>query len=381
MAKRILFIATSSMSSPSGGGLANKALYNALEERYPGCVDVVMQEDGCQYPDNFHMVKRPTLLKRIFNTAICKFEGNYGSAIFELLERKASSYSLCVINVGLLGNLVSKIQQRGLKVVTIHHNYEPEFQRDNKSPCTFWGTITRFVSSVEKKSYLESDMNLFLTNSDMERFEKVYGSRLIGHNHVIGIFETNRRDAYYNPKQLPANKLVICGSLCSVQTITGVKHFEQECLPVLRKFYDNNFNLTLTGRNPGTYISKFVQQDSHIILEANPQDISKIVEKSGIFICPTNVGGGIKLRIMDGLKLGLPVITHEVSSRGYDKFFNQEWFQIYNDKISFEVALKKIVKLIQEKDDLRQEILDNYYNAFSFSKGKQEYINCIEAIV
>ena len=376
--KRILFIATSSINSLSGGGLANRALFNALDSRYPGMVDVVMQEDGNRYPDNFFIMKRTSLSERILNTLLCKTGHRYNKFVFNLIDKGNSEYSHCIINTGLFGNMVSGLHERGIKVATIHHNYEPEFQRDNKRPSTFWGLTTRSVGNSEKMAFSDSDMNMFLTKSDLQKFQSVYGPISKGKDYVIGIFDAEHHEKRIDINPVSQNKLVICGSLDSVQTLAGIRSFEKMYLPVLHEFYEDDFTLTLTGRSPGKHICNLVKRDRNLNLVASPEDISEVVYQSGIFICPTNVGGGLKLRILDGLKIGLPIITHEISARGYDMFFDKDWFQVYNDEESFRKALITINELITERPNIRQDILDDYYDAFSFIEGKRSYIEHVE---
>ena len=74
---------------------------------------------------------------------------------------------------------------------------------------------------------------------------------------------------------------------------------------------------------------------SNVELIPNPEDMNKVIGSGDIYICPTRVGGGLKLRIMDGLKLGLPVITHDCSSRGYDAFYGTPYLKSFSNKEGF----------------------------------------------
>ena len=121
--------------------------------------------------------------------------------------------------------------------------------------------------------------------------------------------------------------------------------------------------------------------DKQIHLVANPENMIETIIDSGIFICPTNVGGGVKLRIMDGLKLGMPIIAHRVSARGYDAFLGKPWFQVYDDKDSFNDALLKIIEVIGENRELRKEIIENYRQYFSFPKGKTRFLSSIKSFL
>ena len=170
---------------------------------------------------------------------------------------------------------------------------------------------------------------------------------------------------------------MICGSLNSVQTLRGIEHFSANCLPFIHSYYKDDFSLLITGRNPNDYICRLADSDKQIRLVPNPDNMSETIIDRGIFICPTNVGGGIKLRVMDGLKLGMPIITHKVSARGYDAFWDKPWFQIYEDRDSFKRSLEKINSIMKENAGLRDEIIESYKQIFSFSRGKERFLSSL----
>ena len=81
-------------------------------------------------------------------------------------------------------------------------------------------------------------------------------------------------------------------------------------------------------------------------------------------LCPTALGSGLKLRIMDGLKTGMPVLTHYVSLRGYEPFLDRFVFS-YADAESFRTALRKMKSISWN----REEIIRAYKDVFSFEAG------------
>ena len=375
--KKILFVATANIFLPSGGGLANRALLKALQEDFPNRVDVVHPEVKNKVPSNFYLVpdySGKEKIKGLLKGCVHK----YNPWLLNFIDQHRDEYSHCLINGGVFGDLVKHIQSRGIKVCVIHHNYEVEFQMDNRSMPTFGGYFPWFVKCNERNAYRNADLNLFLTNSDIETFKRVYGDISKGNNNVIGIFEDV--DCSFDDvigKSLYSRNLVICGSLNSVQTLRGMEHFSANCLSVLHSFYKDNFSLLITGRNPNEYICKLADNDKQIRLVPNPENMSETIIDCGIFICPTNVGGGIKLRVMDGLKLGMPIITHKVSARGYDAFWDKPWFQIYEDSDSFKSSLEKINSIMKENAGLRDEIIESYKQIFSFSNGKERFLSSL----
>lgn len=372
--KKILFFAASNIFLPSGGGLANRALLKALEEEYPDMVDVVHPKVENNVPSNFYLVPDYSGKEKIKGLLVGRVH-KYNPWLLNFINQHRGEYSHCFINGGIFGDLVENIHALGIKVCVIHHNYEVEFQMDNRSMPTFGGHFPYFVKRNERNAYRNADLNLFLTNSDLETLRRVYGDISKGNNAVIGIFEdVDRSLDDIKGKGLDAHKLVICGSLNSVQTLRGIEHFSANCLPFIHSYYKDDFSLLITGRNPNDYICKLADSDKRICLVPNPENMSETIIDRGIFICPTNVGGGIKLRVMDGLKLGMPIITHKVSARGYDAFWDKPWFQVYEDKDSFMIALEKINAVIKENDMLRDEITESYKRIFSYSSGKTRFL-------
>ena len=82
-----------------------------------------------------------------------------------------------------------------------------------------------------------------------------------------------------------------------------------------------------------------------------------------------DAGGGLKLRNMDGLRAGQPVLTHVRSARGYDALIRQPWFYSYEDTDSFRQGLEHIVQYINSKDYSRSQIQAQYYALFGLKAG------------
>ena len=89
------------------------------------------------------------------------------------------------------------------------------------------------------------------------------------------------------------------------------------------------------------------------------------MENADYYICPTCLGGGLKLRVMDGLKWGLPVISHTVSARGYDLFEEMGCLISYHNLDGFRRALETLKTSSFEK----KTVLRAYEEIFSFEAG------------
>lgn len=371
--KRILFIATTNLHGRSGGALAALAYYNAVRANYGSIVDLALPEEF-SYGTFEEAIPVPKRSKYISYIEIFKGRFHrYKDFFCKFLRKKSENYDIAIINGGFYaGDMVKMFQSYGLKVIVIHHNYEPEYHIDNKTLPTLHGLTSYFVKKNECAAYRYADLNAFLTNSDILLHQQHYGN---GRQEpfLLGVFEPVRNNASYKEiHEAQANyhkRIVITGSMNSVQTVRGIMDFKQRYFPILRsKFPD--WKIVIAGRKPAESIKQFQENNKDVIsLIPNPSNIDEVISLGSIFLCPTNVGGGLKLRIMDGLKNGLPVLTHRVSARGYEIFEKQPFFYIYDDELSFETGLTNLIEIVQKHQTSRSQIYSLYNSAFSFEAG------------
>lgn len=378
--QRILYITTVDMFLNSGGGIATRAFYNALTNRYPNEVDVIHYDDGyCQnLPENFLSFGRVSNLRKAFNYLNGTLH-RFKPRINMYLEKNLYKYRLVIINSGLFGDIVPLIKKSGTKLIVIHHNYEVDFQMDNKVASTLWGRFPYLVRKNEKVSYMLSDLNLFLTAHDKNTMEQFYGILPQGRNKVVGIFEPEQTRYEINKSHLNIAEIVISGSLNDVQTVKGLEDFLNNYKSTLDDYFYERYSLTITGRNPAQSVINRISNFKNYKIVPNPLNMQDTIKSFGLFINPVNCGSGLKLRLMDPLKLGIPILVNEVSSRGYEFFFDEEWFQIYNDKKTFEEGLIRISNYCSDRNDVRQLIQNKYIEFFSFQTGSQRFIDLINS--
>lgn len=376
--KRVLFIATTDINGKDGGGLGQKAYHASFAKLFPNQVDIIMPAEyvDSRYPNAMGAPKRGIMS--------CFLSGSihrYKDYVDQYLREHVNVYSLCVISGGLYaGDMMDMIHSYGLKILVIHLNFEREYQMDNKSLWTFYGRTPFFVVRNERKAYKKADCNCFMSKADVELFEASYG-HLEKPSVIVGAYEY---EDLPNETPLVTKKeykrcIAITGSLNTEQTIAGIRDFRNNYYKIVKETYPD-WNIVMAGRNPSDEIMKF-QKDNAGKIEVipNPEDMKEIILNSDIFLCPTNVGGGIKLRVMDGLKYGRPILVHKVSARGYDSMFDCPFFKVYDDPTSFRKGLMELVEYIESNND-HNYIRTKYLEYFSLSGGTSRFKSAINMI-
>lgn len=280
-----------------------------------------------------------------------------------LLEK--NHYEYCIFDHNsIAGSLVDLCKNKGIKTIVLNHNFEYDYFRDNNSGTKCLLLLPQ-IKRNEQKSYLECDYNIFLTEEDKEQFAEVYGK-----SNTISIVGGCFNDKNYVSKELigaPLHKdnvtIIISGTMGNVQNLDGINYFLDELYPLVPQ----NTRVVFAGKNPPVALaSRLNALSPRVVLKANPKDMNEIVSQCDIFLCPTRLGGGMKLRVMDGLRNGLPVLAHEVSARGYRAFEKEGILYRFANKMEFAYNLKRIIEELQLGRLSRECIIATADELFSF---------------
>lgn len=368
MKKRILIDATNvNIRQPGGGTFCTKAYLEAFLALYPDRIDVLHPEEAVIRDERYNTIDVPrrTRTQRIVGIGKGYFHRS-APFILDYLRHHKDTYQTVLICTGLYaGGIITQIQSLGIQVIVLHHNYEPEYRIDSKSVLTLNGRTDILIRHWERKGYLHADINLFLTPDDLNRFGKEYGYRT--NNYVTGIFEPSEAQQELQPEQMDQSAVITC-ALSDIQNQGPLIRFTERYLPVFEKTLPE-WKICLMGRNPSDIIREMADRHDTIELIPNPKDIRSLASKSAFYLCPMDAGGGLKLRIMDGLRAGQPVLTHVRSARGYDALNKQPWFCTYYDTDSFQHGLENIERYIQSKEYSRRQIQAQYYALYGLKAG------------
>lgn len=351
----------------NGGGIyASRAYINAFSEIADEVTLLYPMKEGMDVEgisdrvDAYPISNQKSRFRKIIDCLIGRMH-RYSDCFEKFIKQRDYDY-VVFDNSKVSYGLIDIAHRYGCKVITIHHNYEYEYNRDNLAGLTravflFW------IKRIEKQAVQKSDLNLTLTNQDKLLLAKAYDSSCLDRIAVLGCFEYARRNPVFSEKKDNEYNFIITGSLEDVQTEQSLLPWLDDYFPILKRNIPG-MRLVIAGRNPSERIVTKCK-DLDVDLYASPKDMKQLLDAADFYICPTSLGGGLKLRVMDGLKNGLPVIAHQVSARGYDSFIEEGCLLTYSDKETFEECLKRILHTNYE----RNEIQVLYDTIFSFEAG------------
>ena len=187
----------------------------------------------------------------------------------------------------------------GAKVITIHHNCEIEYNRDN---CEHGlGKLYHYwTQKYEGEAVQKSDLNLVLTSQDESLLHLFYDKENKKKIVVLGCFEYKIESYKVYNRTRKLQKFIITGNLSARQTEESLLFWLEKYYPILKNVIPNSM-LTIAGKSPSKELEK-VCNSLNVELIASPVSMMPILADADVYLCPTSLGGGLKLRIMDGLK-------------------------------------------------------------------------------
>ena len=157
-------------------------------------------------------------------------------------------------------------------------------------------------------------------------------------------------------------RYILTGNLSVRQNIDSFRTWMQEGWPVLLET-DPEAVLTVAGRDPDPEVEALCRGEERIRLVPSPPDMEPLLREADIYLCPADNGSGIKLRVMDGLRQGLPVVAHRKAARGYEPFVGKGLF-LYDDAQTLRRALRAAAVPVDRAGMIRA-----YQSLFSFEAG------------
>jgi hypothetical protein len=371
--KKILFVTHSNLTALGGGPYMSKFIFDAISIIYSSYdIDLMCPEEVSskfiqkRNLKNIYGVKRRslfTLFIQSFRLIFHRYRID-----FELILKKNPEYQVIILDGSLLaGDLAPRIKKNGVKIISIHHNVDFKYYTDNQSIITLNGLFPYLVKHIQKKALIYSNLNLTLSKNDendLSVFSKIINIE------TLGVFEqiNTRKEFKFKVKKIRLENFTvsITGSLKDYQTEKSlIRFFEQHYDSLIQL---NNINIIVAGRDPTQKLKTFFKKYEKIELISNPIDINDIVRKSDLYICPVDCGSGVKLRVMDGLRNGIPVLVNKVSASGYEELIGYKWFDFYTEN-NFSIKLKQMFDYISSNEDILDEVKKNYWGLNNFNKG------------
>jgi glycosyltransferase involved in cell wall biosynthesis len=133
----------------------------------------------------------------------------------------------------------------------------------------------------------------------------------------VDVVENGIDGAYFEkvrPLREPGHVLFV-GSLEFRPNMDAARLLLDEIFPSVRA-QEPEAQLSIVGRNPPPWLVERVRREVGVELHANVPDVRPYLARAAVLAVPLRVGGGSRLKILEALGCGLPVVSTRVGAEG-----------------------------------------------------------------
>lgn len=109
--------------------------------------------------------------------------------------------------------------------------------------------------------------------------------------------------------------LAFVGSMDWVPNQDAVRWMVGEVLPLVRRRHPR-VTLSIIGRNPPAWMAKMSRDGLEVT--GTVEDVRPYLERASVCVVPLRVGGGTRLKILEAMAAGKPVVSTSVGAEGLD---------------------------------------------------------------
>lgn len=304
-------------------------------------------------PDRFRKGIEYRLKKR---TLIGPADGDFLQMYDELVRTlRGDKFDIIVLeNLSCL-KFVSVIKRydRTARIIYDAHNVDSnlfaEMHGLSSSNAVEWRSIIKYETSLHHLT----DLVLTCSTHDLSQFMKLNHERLnaVVIPNGVELFEF-KEDIHISDRK--GYNILFCGSLDYEPNVEGLKWFLDSCWSILME-KSLDLKLTIVGSGSSINFRNYLEGFKNVYFKGKVPDVKGYYYNADIAIVPLKKGSGTRLKILEAMSLGVPVVSTVKGAEGIQIDEVNCNILIANDAKDF---ISKVETLLIDKD-LRLRIRRN----------------------
>jgi glycosyltransferase involved in cell wall biosynthesis len=200
--------------------------------------------------------------------------------------------------------------------VVMAHNVESiiwqRYYETESNPLRRWyiGRQWRKFQRFERRVLGEVEHTIAVSDTDARRLCQDFGVE------SVAVVENGVDTAYFQPqaRRRQRGRLLFLGSLDWRPNLDGLRLLLERVFPAVRAA--EPASLCIVGRNPPEALRRLVAAMPQVELHANVVDVRPFLADCSLLVVPLRIGGGSRLKILEALASGTPVVSTRVGAEG-----------------------------------------------------------------
>ena len=258
---------------------------------------------------NFNILE---FIKSLFTTTSYQASRFYTKEIKyfiqKLIDKKKYKYVIfeSIFSAVYLQKLkISKSSKLILRAHNVEHKIWQDLAKNNVMKKMFFLFMSHQIKLMEETIPKHVDYIFTLSGSDEKYFSSIFPEKIYN---IPVTFNTNHAAA----KKIK-NTIVHLGAMDWKPNVEGINWFMHEVLPLIKKM-KHNIQIHIAGKGmPKKY---FNYNDETTIVKGKIKNVKNYIMSKEIMFVPLFSGSGIRIKILEGMSFGLPIISTSKGAEG-----------------------------------------------------------------
>lgn len=178
-----------------------------------------------------------------------------------------------------------------------------------KKQRAFWKATWMLMAEYENKTWSKFPLRFTVSINDKQEMENRchYGRTVVIENGV-------NTQSVTLVDNCNSRRILFMGTMDYYPNTDAVSYMVKSIMPFIWK-KDPTVSLCIAGKNPPQSIREFASNPKIEVI-ANPEDMSEVAKKCCLTLVPLRFGGGTRIKILDSLAMGLPVVSTSLGCEG-----------------------------------------------------------------
>jgi len=210
---------------------------------------------------------------------------------------------------------------RSLPASMTHHNIESDMMLRRAVLEKNWVRRAYYLQEgwrlriYERVTARDFDVHLTCSELDANRLRKIAPGA------ATAVIPNGVDTQYFDPRMFLCDQrpesLVFAGGLDWYPNASAMLFFVAKVWPLLKRTLPNA-TLTVIGRRPPKWLIDAAAADPSVKVLGFVDDVRPHIAAAQVYVCPIFDGGGTKLKVLDALSMGIPIVAHPVACEGID---------------------------------------------------------------
>lgn len=151
----------------------------------------------------------------------------------------------------------------------------------------------------------------FISYDEMIRYKKRYP-------HIHETFLPAAIEADYKERTLTSRTVLLIGSLFMINNQDAIRFYLRDVHPHLTQDVEG-YRLIIAGNSRGkgvAWIEEMTADYHNVDIYDTPEDLDGLYAQAGVFVNPMRYGAGVKLKTVNAIVNGLPVVATTIGNEG-----------------------------------------------------------------